>query len=433
MRTKHVTLMLLASTALSSSSAYADDALDQFKLRFERAEKENLQLKAEKLERENFAMKAEALEKENAKLRAESKSVTLSVAQAAPTSTAPAKSKPAHVAAASNHEYISGAARALDAALAKIPKNDPRREMMAKAIPTEPVEQVTQPQSRWDGIYAGLNVGYNAGTNSNVTSENWNNQTQGQTGLGGLVQAGSTISQTFTGNASNNQSGFAGGVQLGYNYLKDRVLFGAETDLQGASLRGTSVIYGDAVDSVTSSVTLPPIGPFPGGAVPGTYSGNGVGTNTIQAGVDYIGTVRGRVGYLAKPELLLYGTAGLAYGGAWANYTQKAAYESVGSVATVSVNTAGLQGYDGNGNQQKLLTGWTAGAGAEWMFMPNLSLKGEALYWNLGNMTVNTKALGGDGINKIWGNSVVNYSGIMTRVGLNYHLNMATAPVIAKY
>ena len=39
----------------------------------------------------------------------------------------------------------------------------------------------------------------------------------------------------------------------------------------------------------------------------------------MQAGLDWIGTVRGRVGYLVTPTILLFGTGGFAYGNTWAN------------------------------------------------------------------------------------------------------------------
>ena len=67
------------------------------------------------------------------------------------------------------------------------------------------------------------------------------------------------------------------------------------------------------------------------------------------------------------------------------------------------------------------------------MFSPNWSLKGEALYWDLGNMNVNTNARASEGSGQIWGHTSVNYSGIMARAGLNYHINLAAAPIATKY
>lgn len=66
----------------------------------------------------------------------------------------------------------------------------------------------------------------------------------------------------------------------------------------------------------------------------------------------------------------------------------------------------------------ELLTGWTAGAGAEWMFLPNWSLKGGALYGDLGRMNVNTVNYGispfPTALNNTigWGHTSVNYTGV---------------------
>ncbi len=107
--------------------------------------------------------------------------------------------------------------------------------------------------------------------------------------------------------------------------------------------------------------------------------------------------MRGRAGWLFTPTLLVYGTAGFAYGGvqAW-SYT----------------NTR---------------TGWTAGGGLEWMFAPRWSAKVEYLYADLdsGGTT------GGFGWN--WGYHFHPQLNIV-RAGVNYHFNWAEpAPVLAKY
>jgi outer membrane immunogenic protein len=83
--------------------------------------------------------------------------------------------------------------------------------------------------------------------------------------------------------------------------------------------------------------------------------------------------------------------------------------------------------------------------------MPNWSLKAEAIYWNMGNMTLPTAAvaaapasnnsdgslpvasIGGQSATAI-GATRVNYQGVIARAGVNYHFNwFAPAPVVAKY
>jgi outer membrane immunogenic protein len=96
------------------------------------------------------------------------------------------------------------------------------------------------------------------------------------------------------------------------------------------------------------------------------------------------------------------------------------------------------------------LVGWNAGGGLEWMFMPNWSLKGEAIYWNLGNVNLNTTSIAGAGGSWYYyipdqqrgllpnqvssSTSSINYQGIIARAGVNYHFNLANVvPVVAKF
>ncbi len=277
------------------------------------------------------------------------------------------------------------------------------------------------PPPMWTGFYAGLNAGYNFGTNANVFSQNWG--TNWVTPVGDAVLPG-TAPISMDALASNTQSGFIGGGQVGYNYqYGSNILLGVEADIQGIGIRGSSRGGGAAAG----------VGPAVG-QVPGATT-LAVGQTGIQGGVDWLGTVRGRIGYLWTPTLLVYGTGGFAYGGVYANVVQTA-YENViaPNGAYVLTNT-----WVGGGRQNQLLTGWTAGGGAEWMFMPNWSLKAEALYWDLGRINVQTATFGVAGSaaeisNTLgWGRSSVSYQGVQAKVGVNYHFNWSVAPVVASY
>jgi outer membrane immunogenic protein len=134
--------------------------------------------------------------------------------------------------------------------------------------------------------------------------------------------------------------------------------------------------------------------------------------NRTGVSVPWFGTVRGRIGLTVMPTLLIYGTGGFAY-------------------ADVSRN-GGLLGWNNGSTTQ---TGWTAGGGAEWMFMPNWSAKVEYLY---------TDVSGGGSNNNWWNvgagnsglglNSVNNHTRWNTvRAGVNYHFNWGAVPVVAKY
>ena len=137
--------------------------------------------------------------------------------------------------------------------------------------------------------------------------------------------------------------------------------------------------------------------------------------------VDYLGTVRGRLGYLFNPTLLLFGTGGFAYGGVSFN-PSFTANESLGAATYPPVIVLNKIG--------QTRTGWTAGAGGEWMFRPNLTAKLEYTYYDLGtaNSNVVLSQINNDGIPPVlWGTANVHTSSRIAvnavRVGLNYHFS----------
>ena len=81
--------------------------------------------------------------------------------------------------------------------------------------------------------------------------------------------------------------------------------------------------------------------------------------------IDWFGTVRGRVGVLAAPKVLLYATGGLAYG-------EVNSSEAIGVVTPVSVF------------EHDHHVGWTVGAGVEGAIGGNWTAKLEYLYVDLG-------------------------------------------------
>jgi outer membrane immunogenic protein len=287
------------------------------------------------------------------------------------------------------------------------------------------------PPPMWTGFYAGLNAGYNFGTNGSVGSLNvapgWNvGEAGGPFGSGSLPAVAPAAMSGYGNNGNNTQSGFIGGAQVGYNYqYGSNFLLGLEADIQGAGIRGASYSAGAAQAGYA----------YVESSTPGTVSNRAVGSTAVQGGIDWLGTVRGRVGYLWTPTLLVYGTGGFAYGGAYANVVQSA----VGQLNASSEGPVALQStWIGGGRQSQLLTGWTAGGGVEWMVMPNWSIKAEALYWDLGRMNVNTAAIGVAPIsyvsnNVAYGRTSVNYQGVIARAGVNYHFNWGAAPVVASY
>jgi len=184
--------------------------------------------------------------------------------------------------------------------------------------------------SSWSGFYIGANVGYG-----------WGNADTRYTFLPSQADFGGANTTV-----DNRSRGVIGGGQIGYNWQVGSLLGGIEADLQGSGLKGSSQAPGF------------------------NLSGVSVGTLVSSEKVTWFGTVRGRLGLLATPDVLLYATAGLAYGQIDAS--------------------ADDQGQNGNrfpGSVSKINAGWTAGAGAEWMLARHWSAKLEYLYLDLGNVS----------------------------------------------
>ena len=153
---------------------------------------------------------------------------------------------------------------------------------------------VSSPPPLWTGFYAGLNAGGVFEVNGKSTSS-----------AGDLFDdlnpaaAGAASAASASGTAESSHANLIGGGQFGYNYkFSTNIVAGLETDIQGVpGSSGTIAFAGTAADPLGSPTAM-------------NTSGR------IQHSLDYLGTVRGRIGFLATPSLLVYGGGGLAYGGA---------------------------------------------------------------------------------------------------------------------
>ena len=267
---------------------------------------------------------------------------------------------------------------------------------LAADLPSKKAPVVAPPALSWTGFYVGANAGGLWSGNNSGSLKIY--------GAGpGLPPALSAIPAGR--NVFNNYGGFLGGGQVGYNYqLMKSFVIGAEADIQGIAGNASTANFSGVASSAGT-----------------TYTTLGKATSNLQ----YIGTVRGRVGYLVMPTLLAYGTAGFAYGGVSSN---------VWLATAGSGGALGGTGGAGALSYSNTQSGWTAGGGVEWMFAPNWSAKAEYLYYSLSNgyasggvIDTNTGAWGyGIGASR-------SYNGNIVRAGVNYHFNFASAPVVAKY
>jgi outer membrane immunogenic protein len=251
----------------------------------------------------------------------------------------------------------------------------------------------------WAGWYVGANAGGHWPNDQSVNID-------GSSGGFNPAQANAPIfaaaylNQAIGSFDVGDGSGFIGGGQVGYNWQFANVwLTGLEADIQGLSQSG---------GSGTSSSSV--VDPF----------GNTLQTTvSVNKSLEYFGTVRGRLGWLATPSLLAYGTGGLAYGG-------------VKSSACISQTDSNIfiGGASTCGGSSQTRFGWTVGGGLEWMFAPQWSLKGEYLYYDLGDvdydLSIAPLVLAGAAgagspmfVNSM--HATTRFNGSIARVGVNYH------------
>ena len=136
-------------------------------------------------------------------------------------------------------------------------------------------------------------------------------------------------------------------------------------------------------------------------------------SRSASAGESVLGTVRGRLGF-AVNNWMFYGTGGLAY--ADVRHTVTTSFAATGGAVLT-------------GTSDDTRFGWTAGAGFEWGFVPNWSLKAEYLYYDLGDTTVTGRTALFPAFTT---STTFENTGHIARVGINYRFGGAGA-VVAKY
>lgn len=140
---------------------------------------------------------------------------------------------------------------------------------------------------RWTGWYAGVNAGYIdtiGKTNTDADIITTSNEPENAANL----------VRTATNQFNDGRQGFLGGAQAGYNYQFSRsFVAGIEADIQGTSLDRNFTATNTALSTSGNSWTA---------------------STQVSNSLDYLGTVRGRIGVTPTPNLLVYSTGGLAFG-----------------------------------------------------------------------------------------------------------------------
>src|SRR5262245_27841456 len=169
----------------------------------------------------------------------------------------------------------------------------------------------------WTGCYAGVNLGYVHGNNDALDAP----FTEGP--FAGTGFSWNTVGPPYE-TIESDDSSVIGGGELGCDYAmpmgSTQLVLGAAVDLSALGLSG------EGTSSITSD------------------------THT-SFDVDWVTTVRGRVGVAPNPALLIYATGGYAAAGIDVSAFDRTAFPSVG---TMDVSGGGTE------------SGWVVGGGGEW-------------------------------------------------------------------
>jgi outer membrane immunogenic protein len=275
-------------------------------------------------------------------------------------------------------------------------------DMAVKALP------MPAPVASWTGFYAGVNAGYGRGDASST-----NNPVDPASQI---FFSDPTFGTTF--NTAFRQAGAIAGVQVGYNWqFSGQAVFGFEADLQYSDMHGTGIAR-----------TLPLFGGFI------EYDAD------TERRLRWFGTVRGRLGFLVTPNLLLYGTGGLAYGETESRGDIKinpllpngqVVIQVIQNQTVLSCRNqapASALCYQGSNSETQL--GWAAGAGGEWKLAPNWSLKAEYLHVGLPgtSATLSAAAPSTPDVKTVFKFNSQNFD--LVRLGVNYQFG---GPIVAKY
>lgn len=221
----------------------------------------------------------------------------------------------------------------------------------------------------WSGSYLGILSGFGFGQKTLARTGNHDSATNtflnhtGMNGQPGLV-----------GSFDNDlkQAGIFAGALAGYNWQIDRkVLFGLETDLQFANVRGSS-----------SSIVYEQPSVF-GHSFPFIATG--------ERELNWLSTVRARVGIFATSDTLIYGTVGLGLGQATSrgSISNPNNFISSGGVGVgFACDAAAGPATCFSGHKSSTQLGWVAGMGIERKVSNAWSIRLDYLHTELSGSTI---------------------------------------------
>lgn len=181
---------------------------------------------------------------------------------------------------------------------------------------------------------------------------------------------------------------FTGGIQLGANQRFNQFVVGAEVDFGAFDLNGSR----DAVDA--------------------SYAGFAGIAYTVRASysTDWLLTARGRLGWLASPNMLLYFTGGLALSDV------KASNEFFDRRVVPPL----VFGARGSSSHTRTKAGYTLGGGIEANLGGPWSIKAEYLYVDLGKISTHATIVGPAPLISSPLDTTVDVTANIARVGITY-------------
>jgi outer membrane immunogenic protein len=210
-------------------------------------------------------------------------------------------------------------------------------------VPVKAPPPPPEPVATWTGFYVGGGAGVSVNDSSSFLSPS------GCFTVPTVLCGGALTNNPLRSDSARfSDTSFTANLQAGFNWQASMWVLGLEGDI---NYNGAS-----ETDRVNRPLAAPLVGNF---------------VHSTSERLDWFSTVRARAGFLPTPALLLYGTGGLAFG-------------HVASVTSVAF-TSTTDTYAGSINTTR--AGWTAGAGAEWMFAPGWSAKIEYLFVDLGRFS----------------------------------------------
>jgi opacity protein-like surface antigen len=239
-------------------------------------------------------------------------------------------------------------------------------------------------------------------------------------GFVGTIQSNSDWSSLDSATGVGEKfGGFLGGAQAGYNYQMGSWVYGVEADFGWTNARGaaTNSNASDGTALVSPPASFPfglPPSPFAFGTTPGCTTRIDLSCQVL---LDWVATFTGRVGY-AYDRALFY----VRGGGAWMDGTSQTFdnYRTIGS-PTLGVGPI-CHCILGSARDTRL--GWALGAGFEYSYTVNWSVKGDFLYTDFGSRQITFS----DG--ERWD---IREAFSEFKLGINYHFAASTLPVSAKY